>query len=105
MVSRRCGRRHDHTGRQRVLSILVHPESPIERLLVAWTLGSGKTIGMIRLLDSRFDDVRPKVILFPTEAIAENFYRELATMPSRYRPDPTTAVGRAVAIGCCPRTA
>lgn len=35
--------------------------------------------------DNFFDDQRPRLLLFPTETVAENFYRELATMPNRYR--------------------
>ena len=31
---------------------LVHPASPISRLLVVWQLGTGKTLGMIRVLDN-----------------------------------------------------
>jgi hypothetical protein len=50
---------------QRVLAWLVHPKTPIRRLLVAWQLGMGKTIGMLRVLDNFFDEEWPKIILFP----------------------------------------
>ena len=43
---------------------------------------------MLRLLDNFFDDEheeRPRLLLFPTETVAENFYRELASKPNRYR--------------------
>ena len=36
---------------QRVVSFLVHPSSPVRRLLVAHQLGTGKTITMLRILD------------------------------------------------------
>ena len=36
---------------QRVVSYLVHPRSPVQRLLVAHQLGTGKTISMLRILD------------------------------------------------------
>ena len=70
---------------QRVLAYLVHPSTPIHRLLVVWQLGTGKTIGMIRILENFFDDERPKLLLFPTQAVVDNFYGELATTPSRFR--------------------
>ena len=70
---------------QLVLSYLVHPRSPITRLLVCWQLGTGKTIGMLRVLDNHFDDPRPKVLVFPTRALVANFYEELARRPNRYR--------------------
>ena len=70
---------------QTVLSYLVHPRSPIHRLLVCWQLGTGKTIGMLRVLDNYFDDPRPKILVFPTRALVANFYEELARRPNRYR--------------------
>lgn len=48
---------------QRTLGWLVHPKTPIRRLLVAWQLGVGKTIGMIRVLENFFDDAAlPKIL-------------------------------------------
>lgn len=83
---------------QNTVAFLVHPRnrgpvssspapvhSPITHLLVAHQLGTGKTISMLRILDNYFDDRRPRLLLFPTETVATNFYRELATMPNRYR--------------------
>lgn len=69
---------------QNVLAFLVHPHSPIERLLVVWQLGTGKTYGMIRVLDNFFEDPRPKVLVFPTSNLVANFYRELLHLPNRY---------------------
>jgi hypothetical protein len=68
-----------------VLSYLMHRRTPVERLLVVWQLGTGKTIGMLRVLDQYFDDPRPKLLLFPTDAVASNFYEELARHPNRFR--------------------
>ena len=70
---------------QVVLSFLVHPHSPIQRLLVCWQLGTGKTIGMFRVLDNYFDDPRPKILVFPTRALVANFYEELERRPNRYQ--------------------
>ena len=36
---------------QGVLQYLVHPRTPITRLMVVWQLGAGKTLGMVRILD------------------------------------------------------
>ena len=70
---------------QHTLKFLTDAESPIKRLLVVWQLGAGKTIGMLRVLDNYFDDQRPKLLLFPTSAVADNFYLELGRRPNRYR--------------------
>lgn len=41
---------------QAVLQYLVHPRTPIHRLLVVWQLGAGKTLGMIRVLENFLED-------------------------------------------------
>lgn len=69
---------------QNVLSFLVHPRSPIDRLLVVWQLGAGKTLGMLRVLDNYFTDPRPKVLVFPTDQLVQNFYQELLQKPNRH---------------------
>ena len=70
---------------QETVKFLTIPTTPIKHLLVCHQLGTGKTITMLRVLDNYYDDTRPRLLLFPTETVAENFYRELATMPNRYR--------------------
>ena len=40
-------------------------------------LGRGKTLVIVRGLDSFFSDPRPKMQLFPTDAMWNNFYRPL----------------------------
>lgn len=107
---------------QKTVSFLLHPRTPVHRMLVrrttpagtvsrqlprsadspwarvgvvgawlreacermgwdAWQVvhctGSGKTLTMIRALDNFFLDPRPKVAVFPTDAVCKNFYREL----------------------------
>ena len=47
--------------------------------------GSGKTLTMIRALDNFFLDPRPKVAVFPTDAVCKNFYRELGAWPQCLR--------------------
>lgn len=70
---------------QSVLKWLVHPHSRVDRLLVAWQLGTGKTIGMLRVLGNFVGDPRPKIVVFPTEALVQNFYAELLRVPNPYR--------------------
>mmetsp|Transcript_33022 Transcript_33022/g.77185 ORF Transcript_33022/g.77185 Transcript_33022/m.77185 type:complete len:1223 (+) Transcript_33022:114-3782(+) len=70
---------------QESASFLLSPKSPISRLLVDHATGTGKTLIIIRVLDNYFDDPRPKVVIFPKEAVCDNFYRELLIWPSRMR--------------------
>ena len=49
------------------------------RLLVNWRTGSGKTLGMVSILDLIWDeDPRPKIFIFPTDELVDNFYKTLA---------------------------
>eukprot|EP00931_Biecheleriopsis_adriatica_P082306 TRINITY_DN5573_c0_g1_i1.p1 TRINITY_DN5573_c0_g1~~TRINITY_DN5573_c0_g1_i1.p1 ORF type:complete len:1295 (-),score=324.79 TRINITY_DN5573_c0_g1_i1:44-3928(-) len=70
---------------QEAVAFLLHPQSPVSRLLVDHPTGSGKTREMIRVLDNFFLDPRPKVPIFPKEPVCRNFYVELLRWPSRYR--------------------
>jgi len=70
---------------QEIVEFLVHPKSPISKLLVDHPTGSGKTREMIRVLDNYFYDPRPKIPIFPKAAVCRNFYIELLRWPSRYR--------------------
>jgi len=70
---------------QEVVQFLLHPQSPLSRLLVDHPTGSGKTREMISVLDNYFSDPRPKVPIFPKEPVCRNFYGELIRWPSRYR--------------------
>lgn len=70
---------------QEVVGLLLHPQSPVVRLLVDHPTGSGKTREMISTLDNFFSDPRPKVPIFPKEPVCRNFYSELVRWPSRYR--------------------
>lgn len=70
---------------QEATTFLLHPLSPISRLLVDHPTGSGKTREMIDVLDNYFHDPRPKVPIFPKEPVCRNFYLELLRWPSRYR--------------------
>jgi len=70
---------------QQTVSFLLHPKSPVSRLLVDHPTGSGKTREMIQVLDNYFYDPRPKVPIFPRDAVCRNFYAELLRWPNRYR--------------------
>eukprot|EP00927_Polykrikos_kofoidii_P029098 TRINITY_DN2520_c0_g2_i1.p1 TRINITY_DN2520_c0_g2~~TRINITY_DN2520_c0_g2_i1.p1 ORF type:complete len:1091 (+),score=180.00 TRINITY_DN2520_c0_g2_i1:55-3327(+) len=70
---------------QAVVGRMLQPGSPISRLLVDHPTGSGKTREMITTLDNFFFDPRPKVPIFPKEAVCRNFYAELLRWPSKYR--------------------
>lgn len=70
---------------QDVVTFLLHPTSPIKRILVDHPTGSGKTREMVLLLDGLFHDPRPKVPIFPKQPVCRNFYTELFRWPSRYR--------------------
>eukprot|EP00406_Dinophysis_acuminata_P077878 CAMPEP_0179256614 /NCGR_PEP_ID=MMETSP0797-20121207/24360_1 /TAXON_ID=47934 /ORGANISM="Dinophysis acuminata, Strain DAEP01" /LENGTH=804 /DNA_ID=CAMNT_0020964559 /DNA_START=12 /DNA_END=2422 /DNA_ORIENTATION=+ len=70
---------------QEAVAFLLHPQSPVQRLLIDHPTGSGKTREMIRVLDNYFQDPRPKVPIFPKEPVCRNFYLELLRWPSQYR--------------------
>eukprot|EP00933_Yihiella_yeosuensis_P080658 TRINITY_DN9411_c1_g2_i1.p1 TRINITY_DN9411_c1_g2~~TRINITY_DN9411_c1_g2_i1.p1 ORF type:complete len:1223 (-),score=345.33 TRINITY_DN9411_c1_g2_i1:175-3843(-) len=70
---------------QEAAVFMLHPKSPITRMLVDHPTGSGKTREMIQILANYFDDPRPKVPIFPKEPVCRNFYAELLRWPSQYR--------------------
>ncbi|CAE7171199.1 unnamed protein product [Symbiodinium pilosum] len=70
---------------QEAVAFMLHPQSPISRMLVDHPTGSGKTREMICVLDNYYLDPRPKVPIFPKEPVCRNFYMELLRWPSRYR--------------------
>ena len=55
-------------------------------MLVVHRTGCGKTATMIQIADNYFRDRRPKVLVFPTNAVCASFYRELRNphFPNRY---------------------
>ena len=65
--------------------VLVKPLSIINRLLCVHRTGSGKTLTMIMCLNNFFYDNRPKIIIFPTQSVAQNFYGEIMKFPNLYR--------------------
>ena len=72
---------------QETVSYLCRPQSlPNPRMLVVHRTGCGKTATMIQIADNYFKDRRPKVLIFPTNAVCNSFYRELRNpnFPNRY---------------------
>ena len=43
------------------------------RMLVCHRVGAGKTATMVQIADNYFLDRRPKVLIFPTKAVCDNF--------------------------------
>lgn len=70
---------------QETVKWLVHPATPINRFLAVHRTGAGKTLEMIKILENFWEDDRPRVLLFPTEPVRDNFYKELLKFPSRFR--------------------
>lgn len=70
---------------QEIVTFLVHPRSPVSRLLIDHPTGSGKTREMINILDNYFYDDRAKIPIFPKSVVCRNFYMELIRWPNRYR--------------------
>ena len=57
----------------------------VRRLLLFWRTGAGKTAAALNYLDAFFHDPRVKVLIFPTNAVADNFYRQLLLTNNRYK--------------------
>jgi hypothetical protein len=70
---------------QHIVACLLHPRSPVKRLLVDHSTGSGKTLLMLRIFDNYYFDPRPKIAVFPKNSVCENFYKTLLEWPSRMR--------------------
>jgi superfamily II DNA/RNA helicase len=70
---------------QKTAAFLFHPNSPVNRLLVAVRTGGGKTLIMIRALSNFYDDRRPKLVVFPSNPIRDQFYNELMAYDNPYR--------------------
>ena len=70
---------------QKTVKFLVNPLSPVHRMLVAHRTGAGKTRTMINILENFYYDDRPKVVVLPTRAVVENFWKELLETPNKYR--------------------
>ena len=62
---------------QRVFRWMVHPCTPITRVLAVHMVGAGKTRMIIDGLGNYVLDPRAKIVVFPKASQADNFYKEL----------------------------
>ena len=70
---------------QLMLAALTTAQSSVRRLGVSWPTGSGKTRGMLDVLDNWYASDRGKIAIFPTSTIANNFIIELMNNPGQWR--------------------
>ena len=63
----------------------LEPRSTIQRCLIDFPTGSGKTLTMIGILERHFEDPRAKLVILPQACVANNFYAQLLHWPNRYR--------------------
>jgi len=70
---------------QRMVKAMMHPSSPVHRMLVLHHLGTGKTLSMIMILEQYYHTSVPALLFFPTSAQMNNFYKELMKHHSKFR--------------------
>jgi len=64
---------------------LLHPLSPLSRLLVVHATGSGKTRTVLSVADSFYRSGKATCLFFPETAVKDNFYQELLKFPGAWR--------------------
>lgn len=67
------------------VAFLLHPMSPISRLMVVHATGSGKTRTVLAAADAFYHSGKATCLFFPEEAVKENFYQELLKFPGTWR--------------------
>ncbi|CAE8738974.1 unnamed protein product [Polarella glacialis] len=67
------------------VSFLLHPMSPLSRLLVVHATGAGKTRTVLSAADSFYRSGKATCLFFPEEAVKDNFYQELLKFPGAWR--------------------
>ncbi|CAJ1409513.1 unnamed protein product [Effrenium voratum] len=67
------------------VAFLLHPLSPLSRLLVVHATGSGKTRTVLAAADSFYRSGKATCLFFPEEAVKENFYQEILKFPGAWR--------------------
>lgn len=80
-----CNLNGDRPSLMRYQAMAVQLSKVVERFMCVWRTGAGKTLAMIKILDTFFDDPRPKVLIFPTQPVCDNFFGELMKFPNKYR--------------------
>lgn len=69
---------------QSTLKFLMRPNWPVSRMLVVHQTGAGKTRAMLSVLENYWSDPRPKILIFPTEATVNNFYKEMWEFDNKF---------------------
>ena len=85
---------------QAVVSCLVHPKSPVTRILLDHNTGSGKTLCMLRVLDNFFFSEKPKIVIVPKDTVMWNLYATLWQYPSRWRDYAAQQCPKAAELAC-----
>eukprot|EP00438_Fugacium_kawagutii_P013370 Skav216476 [mRNA] locus=scaffold1123:253381:260736:- [translate_table: standard] len=67
------------------VAFLLHPQSPLSRLLVVHATGSGKTRTVLAAAQSFYRSGKATCLFFPEEAVKENFYQEILKFPGAWR--------------------
>ena len=85
---------------QAVASLLVHPKSPVSRILLDHNTGSGKTLCMLRILDNYYFSLKPKIVVVPKDTVMWNLYATLWQFPSRWRDFASHQCPKAAELAC-----
>ena len=85
---------------QMVATSLLHPGSPVSRILLDHNTGSGKTLIMLRVLDNYYHDAKAKIVIVPKDTVMWNFYSSLWEWPSSWRDYACQQIPRAVKLLC-----
>lgn len=85
---------------QMVATSLLHPGSPVSRMLLDHNTGSGKTLIMLRVLDNYYHDAKAKIVIVPKDTVMWNFYSSLWEWPSCWRDYACQQIPSAVKLLC-----
>ena len=80
-----CGKSRGLMAHQLIVSLLLHPSTPFNRMAFFHQTGAGKTLTILAILTAFFYEPIPKVLFFPTQAVRNNFYHELMKFDNPYR--------------------
>ena len=70
---------------QRVLQTLISPTTALDRMMVVWRTGAGKTAGALSILNNFYHDPRPKIVVVPDDIIVERWMTDLLQYDNPYR--------------------
>ena len=70
---------------QKSLRLILSPTTALQRMLVVWRTGSGKSQGAISCLSNFYHDPRPKIWICPNESIVNDYMNDLLQYVNPYR--------------------